>query len=605
MFASKVRIYCYICTIMSRHSLLDRIYLYQYKTLKPRQFVLILSFVTGILSGLAGVVLKNTLYYTNYFLTNGFTFRAINFLYLLYPFFGLVLTWLFVKYFVKDNIGHGISKVLYGISKNQSQLKPRNTWSSLVACTLTLGFGGSVGPEAPGVLTGSAIGSNLAKLFRQDYKNTTLLLGCGAAGALSSLFTAPIAGVIFVIEVLLMDLTMTNLIPLMISAVTGSLVSTLLMGKDVAFSFVLLNQFHFHETGYYILLGIFTGLVSVYFIRGSAWIERLLGRIPNGARLPIAGVVLALLIFIYPSLFGEGYTILKEVLNGKAEMIGNPEFWGWMKTSPYLFLCIIFGLIISKVVAMSFTQGAGGIGGTFAPALFVGVISGLFLSRGINLSLGLHLPESNFALVGMAGIMTGVMHAPLTAIFLIAEITGGYSLLTPLIISSTVSYLTVYYFEPHSIYAKQLATRKELITHHKDNAILTFMNPASLIEKNFLTVGPDQCLGDLVKVVSESSRNIFPVVDSENTFYGVVTLDHIRGIMFVRELYDKKFVRELMFLPEFFITPDDDMEKIMALFQRNDRFNIPVLKDGKYIGFMSRANVFSEYRKLLKQFSEE
>lgn len=605
MFASKVRIYYYICIIMSRHSLLDRIYLYQYKTLKPRQFVLILSFTTGILSGLAGVVLKNTLYYTNFFLTNGFTFQAINFLYLLYPFFGLVLTWLFIRYFVRDNIGHGISKVLYGISRNQSQLKPRNTWSSLVACTLTLGFGGSVGPEAPGVLTGSAIGSNLAKLFRQDYKNTTLLLGCGAAGALSSLFTAPIAGVVFVIEVLLMDLTMTNLIPLLIAAVTGSLFSTLLMGKDVAFSFVLLDPFRFHETGYYILLGIFTGLVSVYFIRGSAWVERLLGRVPAGARLPIAGVVLAILIFIYPSLFGDGYTILKEVLNGKSEAIGNLEFWGWMKSSPLLFLWIIFGLIISKVVAMSVTQGAGGIGGTFAPALFVGAISGLFLSRGVNLSLGSHLPENNFALVGMAGIMTGVMHAPLTAIFLIAEITGGYNLLTPLIISSTVSYLTVYYFEPHSIYAKQLATRKELITHHKDNAILTMMDPSVLIETNFLKVSPDATLGDLVKVVSASVRNSFPVVDENGTFYGIVSLDHIRSIMFNREMYDKKFVRELMFTPQSYITPEDDMEKIVNLFQKNDRFNIPVLNDGKYLGFMSRATVFSEYRKLLKQFSEE
>ncbi|MCX6241836.1 MAG: chloride channel protein [Bacteroidetes bacterium] len=590
---------------MSRHTLFDRIYLYQYKTLKPRQFVLVLSFVVGILSGLAGVVLKNTLYFTNFFLTNGFTFKAVNFLYLLYPLCGLILTYFFVKYIVKDNISHGISKVLYGISKNQSLIKPHNTWSSLVACTLTLGFGGSVGPEAPGVLTGSAIGSNLARLFRQDYKNTTLLLGCGAAGALASLFTAPIAGVVFVIEVLLMDMTMTNIIPLLISAVTGSLVSTLLMGKDVAFSFVLLSPFHFHETGFYILLGIFTGLVSVYFMRGSAWIERMLGKIPAAARLPLAGAVLASLIFIYPSLFGEGYTILKSVLHGNAETIGNPDFFGWMKTSPYLFLLIIFGLIISKVVAMSVTQGSGGIGGTFAPALFVGVISGLFLSRGINLSLGSHLPESNFALVGMAGIMTGVMHAPLTAIFLIAEITGGYELLTPLIISSTVSYLTVYYFEPHSIYARQLATRKELITHHKDNAILTMMDPANLIETNFLKVSPDSNLGDLVKVVSASSRNSFPVVDETGTFYGIVTLDHIRSIMFEREMYDKKLVRDLMYTPEFFITPDDDMEKIVNMFHKNDRFNIPVLNNGKYIGFMSRATVFSEYRKLLKQFSEE
>jgi CIC family chloride channel protein len=590
---------------MSRHSLFDRIYLYQYRRIKPRQFILILSFMVGVLSGVAAVVLKNTLYYTNYFLTNGFTFKAIYFVYLLYPFFGLLFTWIFIRWIVKDNIGHGISKVLYNISKNQSQIRPHNTWSSLVACTLTLGFGGSVGPEAPGVLTGSAIGSNLAKLFRQDYKNTTLLLGCGAAGALSGLFSAPIAGVVFVIEILLMDMTMTNIIPLLIASVTGSLVSTLLMGKEVVFSFVLLSPFHFTETGYYILLGIFTGLISVYFMRGSAWIEKLMGRIPMSGRLPLAGLMLAMLIFIYPSLFGEGYTILKEVLNGQSEVIGNPSFFGWMKSNPFLFLWIIFGLILAKVVAMSVTQGSGGIGGTFAPALFVGGISGLFLSRGMNLSLGSSLPESNFALVGMAGLMTGVMHAPLTAIFLIAEITGGYDLLTPLIITSTVSYLTVYYFEPHSIYARQLAIRKELITHNKDSAILTIMDPSKLIETNFLKISPDASLGDLVKIVGASSRNSFPVVDAENTFYGIVTLDHIRGIMFDRELYDKKFVREFMLTPEFYISPDDDMEKIVSLFQRNDRFNIPVLKDGKYVGFMSRATVFSEYRKMLKKFSEE
>jgi chloride channel protein, CIC family len=276
-----------------------------------------------------------------------------------------------------------------------------------------------------------------------------------------------------------------------------------------------------------------------------------------------------------------------------------------MKSNPFLFLWIIFGLVVAKVVAMSLTQGSGGIGGTFAPALFVGGISGLFLSRGMNLGLGSNLPESNFALVGMAGIMTGVMHAPLTAIFLIAEITGGYELLTPLIISSTVSFITVFYFEPHSIYAKQLAARKELITHHKDNAVLTMMDPSGLIETNFLKINPDASLGDLVKVVSASVRNSFPVVDEDGNFYGIVSLDHIRSIMFDREMYDKKFVRELMFTPQNYISPDDDMEKIVNLFQKNDRFNIPVLKDGKYLGFMSRATVFSEYRKLLKQFSEE
>ena len=481
---------------MLPRSLTGKLFVWRLRHIKQRPFVLILSILVGMGSGLAAVTLKNTLYYTNYFLTNGFSYHGIFYLYLAFPVIGIILTVLFIRYLVKDNISHGVSKILYAISKNNGQIRPHNTFSSLVACTLTLGFGGSVGPEAPIVLTGSAIGSNLARLFRLDYRTTTLLIGCGAAGGIAGIFEAPIAGAIFVIEILMLDLTMTTLIPLLITTVTASLVSFLFMGSEVLFSFTLTSPFRLIDIPFYILLAIFTGLVSVYFIRGSIGIESLLKRFTTVQRIGISGIFLAMLIFVYPSLFGEGYTILKEVVQGRGEFIGNTSFFGHLKENPWLFLFIIFGLILMKVVAMALTQGSGGIGGTFAPAIFVGAISGYFFANLMNETFGLSLSSSNFALVGMAGVMAGVMHAPLTAMFLIAEITGGYQLLTPLIIVVALAYLTSHLFESHSIYTRQLAARKELITHDKDKAVLSFMSPRQLIETNFSVINPDVTLGE-------------------------------------------------------------------------------------------------------------
>ncbi|MEI7500998.1 MAG: chloride channel protein [Bacteroidota bacterium] len=582
-----------------------KLLVWRLRHIKQREFVLILSILVGIGSGLAAVILKNTLYYTNYFLTNGFSYHGIYYLFLAFPVIGIILTILFIRFIVKDNISHGVSKVLYAISKNSSQIKPHNTFSSLVACTLTLGFGGSVGPEAPIVLTGSAIGSNLARLFRLDYRTTTLLIGCGAAGAIAGIFEAPIAGAIFVLEILMLDLTLTTLIPLLITTVTASLVSYLLMGNEVLFSFTLNSPFILRHIPFYMMLGVFTGLVSVFFIRGSIGIESLLKKLSPFFRVGIAGTILAMLIFAYPSLFGEGYTILKEVINGNGEVIGNSNLFGLLKQNHWSFLVIIFGLIIMKVVAMALTQGSGGIGGTFAPAIFVGAICGYFFASLLNTTFGLNISLSNFALVGMAGVMAGVMHAPLTAIFLIAEITGGYMLLTPLIIVSAIAYLTSHIFESHSIYTRQLAARKELITHDKDKAVLSFMSPRQLIETNFARVDPEATLGELVKVVATASRNIFPVVDQTGTFHGVVMLDNIRQIMFDQSIYDVTFVKDLMFMPDYSINPDDSMDTVIQLFQGSDRYNLPVLKNGKYIGFISRANVFSQYRELLRKFSDD
>ncbi len=586
-------------------SIAGKLLVWRLRHVRPRQFILALSILVGIGSGLVAVVLKNTLYYTNYFLTNGFSYHGVSYLFLAFPVIGIILTVLFVRYVVKDNISHGVSKVLYAISKNNSHIKPHNTYSSLIGCTLTLGFGGSVGPEAPIVLAGSAIGSNLARLFRLDYKTTTMLVGCGAAGAIAGIFEAPIAGAVFALEILMLDLTINTLIPLLITTVTASLVAFLLMGNEVLFSFTLTNAFIIRHIPFYILLGIFTGLTSVFFIRGSIAIESLLKKLPIALRIGTAGLFLAMLIFTYPSLFGEGYTILKEVINGHSEIIGNSNLFGTLKHNNWSFLLIIFGLILMKVVAMALTQGSGGIGGTFAPAIFVGAICGFFFATLVNSVFGINISPANFALVGMAGVMAGVMHAPLTAIFLIAEITGGYQLLTPLIMVSAIAYLTSHFFENHSIYTRQLAARKELITHDKDKAVLSFMSPRQLIETNFATVDPKATLGELVKVVASASRNIFPVVDRSGIFYGIVMLDDIRQIMFDQSIYDVTFVKDLLFIPDYSINPDDSMETVIQLFQQSDRYNLPVVQDGKYIGFISRANVFSQYRVMLKKISED
>lgn len=585
--------------------LVRKIFAWRLRHVNNRQFVLVLSLVVGLLSGLAAVVFKNTLYYTNYFLTNGFNFSHYAFLYLIWPLAGVLLTILFVRYVVKDNIGHGISKVLYSISRNGSKLRPHNNYSSLVAGTLTLGFGGSVGPEAPIVVTGASIGSNLGQVFRLNYKTMTLLVGCGSAGAISGIFGAPIAGVVFVIEILMLDLTLTTLIPLMISAVTASVLAYLLIGKEVLFLITLDRAFSPADLPFYIFLGVFTGMVSIWFIRASALTEKVLHAMKPMYKYLSGGFLLMLLMFAYPSLFGEGYTALKSVLGGDGSFIGNPLFFGQLKSDPRWFTLILFILILAKVIAMALTQGMGGIGGTFAPALFVGGFSGYFVAQLIQVTTGLQVSFTNFAMVGMAGVMSGVMFAPLTAIFLIAEITGGYALLTPLITVTAIAYLTCRAFERHSIYNRQLAIRKELITHDKDKAAQTMMSAAKLIEKNFNPVHPDQTLGDLVKVIARSSRNIFPVVDEDLKFFGVIRLDDIRQIMFEPEMYQTYRVRDLMYIPPETIAPDDDMEKIFLLFQKATLYNLPVVKDGKYIGFLSRSTVFSQYREMLKQFSEE
>ena len=573
---------------------------------KDRQLVIFLSLIIGILTGLAAIVLKNLVHYTHFFMTHGFDFKEENYMYMAYPMLGIALTVLFVRYLIRDNLGHGVSRVLYAISRNKGKLKPHNTFSSMIGSSLTIGFGGSVGLEAPVVLTGSAIGSNLGQLFKLNHKTIVLLIGCGSAGAIAGIFKAPIAGVVFAIEILMLDLTMTSLIPLLLAAVTGATVAFFLLGNDVLFSFQIATPFLLHDIPFYILLGIITGLVSLYFTRAVMRIEGYYKRIVNTwLRIFVGGSLLGLLIFTFPSLFGEGYEALEEVLTGNGESIINQSIFSSFIENQWLFLLLLMLILFFKVVATSTTTGIGGVGGIFAPSLFMGGITGFFTSRLINTVSSASVSESNFSLVGMAGVMAGVMHAPLTAIFLIAEITGGYELFPPLIIASAISYLTIIYFEPHSIYNKHLAERGELFTHNKDKAVLSLMNARKLIETNFITIHPDAMLGGLVNVIAKSTRNIFPVVDDDGNFAGLIILDKIRDIIFKPELYETTYVCDLMETPDVTVHPDELMADVVQKFQKTGKFNIPVLDEGKYLGFISRANVFSVYRRLLKEFSDD
>ena len=585
----------------------QRIHSWRLRHISPRNFVLILSLLAGCLGGLAAILLKNAVYLGHLLLMNVISIRSFNLLYLILPFIGILITYLYVKYLVRDNIGHGISRILHSISKSNSIIKAHNMYTSMIASTITVIFGGSVGLEAPIVLTGSAIGSNLGRYLRVDYKTLTLLVGCGAAGAIAGIFKAPIAGVIFAMEVLMLDLTMASLIPLMISSTSGAILAYFFMGPAVLFSFeVSAHPFTMHNLPFYALLGLLCGMVSIYFTKANMSIEKQFKRMPRGAmRMLAGGLITSLLVFLFPPLFGEGYETLNNLLEGNGLKLLEGSIFASMGNNYFLLLLFLVFILIFKVVAMSATTGGGGVGGVFAPSLFMGGVTGFFLSKSVNFFLNGRLPESNFALAGMAGVMAAVMHAPLTAIFLIAEITGGYQFFVPLMLTSVVAYLTIIPFEPHSIYTKRLAESGELITHHKDKAVLSRLSIESLIERNFITTSPDATLGEFVKLVAKSQRNVFPVIDQENNFLGVIFINDIRHIIFEHDQYDTVYIRNLMYMPDTLIEMNATMEDVAQKFAETSHYNLPVLKDGKYIGFVSRANVFSAYRKLVKDFSND
>ncbi len=591
---------------MSKSRFLKKLINPRFEDLDQVKLIYILSFIVGLLSALAAAILKNAIHYTHYFITEGINRDPAKLLYLAYPLAGMLITLLFVKYVVKDNIGHGISRVLYAISKRRSVLKRHNTWTSVIASSITIGFGGSVGAEAPIVLTGSSIGSAFGRFFKLNYRSVTLLIGCGAAGAVSGIFKAPIAGIVFTLEILMLDLTISSIVPLLISSVTAATVAYFLMGHGVLFSFSLKDAFHISNIPWYIVLGIGSGLVSVYFSKMTLLLENSYEKISNTyLRLVTGGVILGILIWLFPPFFGEGYNTIMLMLEGNGSKLLEGTLFQNGSQNFFMLTLFMIGLVFLKVVASSSTNGAGGVGGIFAPTLFIGGVNGYLVASLLNKFLNVNIPDNRFVLAGMAGSMAGVMHAPLTAIFLIAEITGGYDLLIPLIITATTAYITVRGFEKHSIYHVQLAKRGELITHDKDKAVLTFMDWKRDIETDLIKISSDDKLGDLVKVISKSKRNLFPVVDKYNILEGVVSLDEVREIMFNNELYDTVLVRDLMTIPPSYIDKREDIGTVMETFRRTGAWNLPVLDNGYYVGFISKSRIYSTYRDMLMQFSQE
>jgi CIC family chloride channel protein len=570
------------------------------------KLVYFLSLIVGLLSALAAALLKYSIHYTHKILTERITSESGSYMYLAYPLIGMLLTFLFVRYIVRDNIGHGISRILYSISRKKSHLKAHNTWTSIVASTLTIGFGGSVGAEAPIVLTGSSIGSAIGRFFKLNYKNITLLIGCGAAGAISGIFKAPITGIVFTLEILMLDLTISSIIPLLISSVTAATVAYFLMGDKVLFSFNVVGAFNISNIPWYLLLGIISGLIALYFSKMTLFLEGSYNKITNAyLKLILGGIVLGGLIYLFPPLYGEGYDTIMSLLQGNPDLVFNNSAFSQFSDNFLAIILFLSGLVLLKVVASSSTNGAGGVGGIFAPTLFIGGINGYLLAGILRKITSANLPDNRFVLVGMAGMMAGVMHAPLTAIFLIAEITGGYNLLIPLIITSTAAYITTRSFEKHSIYHVQLAESGDLITHDKNKAVLTRMNWKKEIETDLLKVKPTDTLGELVKIIARSKRNLFPVVDEYNILEGVVSLDDVREIMFQQELYDSTFMRDLMTIPPSYIDKKENIETVMDAFRKTDAWNLPVLDNGYYVGFISKSRIYATYRELLVEFSEE
>ena len=577
-----------------------------FKSLPERTVLGVLAFFVGLCSGCAAVVLKLLIGWIHSGIVDLSASVGHGYLYLVAPGIGMLLSFLFVKYVIKDDISHGVTKVLLAVSKNESRIKRRNMWSSVAASAVTIGFGGSVGAEAPIVYSGAAIGSNIARAMKLPYKDMTILLGCGAAGAVSGIFKAPLAGVLFTLEILLFNISMTSILPLLVSSITATVVSYFFLGDAVAFSNTI-EAFSWGNMPYYLILGVFCGFMSLYFIRSSLFAEERIRRIRKPAlRWAFCAAMLGILVFLFPQLYGEGYESLTMMLNKNMVEVAAGTGESIVFTNQWAVLAFFIALLLVKVFATAFTNAGGGVGGTFGPTLLSGGIAGFVVARLINLA-GIHaLPEANFVLVGMAGLMAGVMQAPMTAIFLIAEITGGYELLIPLIVTSVVSFATIRTMESYSIYTKRIAQQGELLTHDSDQAVLTLLKTSELVENDFDSVNINGTLGDLVAIISTAHRNIFPVVDDEGHFQGVVTLDDVRGLMFDRPKYDTVKVTSLMKSAPAFVYEDEKMDSVMAKFERTQAWNLPVVDDeNKYCGFVSKSKIFSSYREQLQQVSHD
>lgn len=594
----------------TKPTMMDMVLEWRDKHITDRQMTIILALFIGFFASVAAFILHFIIKENQVLLTAGFSTVTYNWLYLVFPVIGIFLTSLFVRYVVKDNISHGITRILYAISSKRSRLKPHNCWTSVIASAITIGFGGSVGAEAPIVLTGSSIGSNLGQLFKMDNKTLMLLVGCGAAAAIAGIFKAPIAGLVFTLEVLMVDLSMASLLPILVASVTATCFTYIFMGSDSLFSFHLDGEWIVERVPACILLGVSCGLVSLYFIRMMTSCEGVFTRLKDHryAKLLLGGLMLSSLIFIFPVLYGEGYSAINILLNSNTEadwntLLNNSLFYGHGQ----LLIIFVALVVLTKVVATSATNGGGGCGGTFAPSLFVGAFSGFLFARIWNIQqLGLYVPEKNFTLLGMAGVMAGVMHAPLTGIFLIAEITNGYDLFIPLMIVSTCSVMTISVFEPHSIYAMRLARQGKLITHHTDKAALTLMSLDSVVENDYIAVTADMPLGKLVNVISKSHSSFIPVLDSAGCILGEVDITKIRHIMFRSELYTKFCVMQIMTPVPAKVGINDRMEEVMKKFEIKNTNYLPVVDvNNRLMGYISRSRVFSLYRKMVEDLSAE
>jgi len=572
--------------------------------LSERQFTYVLAITIGFISGLVAIVIKNSVHGIQYLLTAGFFDEYRYFLYIIYPVVGILIAQWVIRKLIKQDVNHGIPNTLYAISKRNALIKKHNLYSSMLTAAITVGFGGSAGLEGPTVGTTSAWGANLARLFKLPYKTRTLLIGCAAAGAMASLFNAPIAAIVFAIEVIMLDLTTASLIPLLLASATAAITSKFFLGGGILFHFDITEEVRFSDLPYYVGLGIFMGIASLHFYSAFTYVTKLFDKMKRQrSKTVIAGTTLGALLFLLPPLYGEGYEAINAIIEGRPFDILDNSLFREYDNNVYVLLGFVLCLGLLKVVATTLTFRAGGVGGTFAPTLFMGAMFGFFFARSINI-LGLgEVPESNFTLVAMAGMMAGNLHAPLMAIFLIAEITGGYELFVPLMLTSSIAFVTVKRFNPHSIYTTQLARRGELITHDKDQAVLTLMRLHREIETDFTCVDPYDKLGDLVKVISNSQRNLFPVVDKKNNLIGIVNLNEIRDVIFKQELYEDTHVHDLMNDAPDYVRKEDSMETVMFKFEQSGAWNLPVLdSDGHYVGFVSKSKLFSAYRSLLKDF---
>lgn len=575
--------------------------------IKEKNFVLLLAFAVGILGGLAALVLKFLIHSISGLLTGHVNIASGNYLYILLPAAGVIISALYVRYIVRDDISHGVTRVLYAISQNKSRLKRHNIYTSVLASSVTIGFGGSVGAEGPIVFTGAAIGSNLGAAFRMSPRILMILVGCGAAAGIAGIFKAPIAGMLFTLEVLMLDLTTVSVMPLLIASITSATIAYVYTGYEFEFFFIQSEDFYTSRIPFVILLGLVCGFASLYFTRVMNMMENFFRRFKNRWVKTLAGcLILSGLVFLFPPLYGEGYGSIVGLLAGDTSSIVNGSIFYGGRYSVWVLAGFIALVVLTKAFATSATNGAGGVGGTFAPSLYVGCLTGFLFAFVVNqLGFNIELSTKNFALIGMAGVMSGVMHAPLMAIFLTAELTGGYDLFLPLLIVSTIAYGTIKVFEPYSIYTMRLAQKGKLLTHHKDKAVLTLLKVNSVIETDFHPVRPDMTLKEMVDTIACSNRNLFPVINDNNELVGVVLLDDIRNIMFRPDLYRKMYVSKFMSMPPAKIEIGDSMEDVMKLFDSTGAWNLPVVENGHYVGFVSKSKIFNSYRRVLRHYCED